>query len=133
MKSYWNYIPIVISILCGFGIGLYLVIGLGVFNQMSGLSDPAQRRTLMVFGMGLLGASMYSSKFWAIDIDEAVYENNDFLPHHLDFLGYVFTILGGGIVALVLYYLVRGGVGVSTESSEFIELTKEASLVFGFI
>ncbi len=108
-QSYWWYVPILIVMFLGYGIGGCLVFGLYFLNIFPSLTDPAARLVLMLFGMGMLGSTMYSTKWWAVDIDEAL-GKREFLPHAFDFFGYASTIVGGGITGTVLYLAVRSGV-----------------------
>ena len=107
-QSYWWYIPIVIVMILGYGIGGGLVFGLHFMNLFPCLADPTARLVLKLFGMGMLGSTMYCTKWWAIDIEDAV-EKREFLPHALDFFGYLTMIVGGGITGTVLYLAVRSG------------------------
>ena len=100
--------PILIVMLLGYGIGGCLVFGLHFLNLFPCLTDPTARLVLMLFGMGMLGSTMYCTKWWAIDVDDAV-EKREFLPHVFDFFGYATTIVGGGITGTVLYMAFKSG------------------------
>jgi hypothetical protein len=133
-KSYWYYLPIILVIISGFLIGAYLSFGVYYLNAISILKNAYGRQILSLYGVGMLGATTYCARFWSKDIEEVVYKNESFLPHFFDFIGYITLIMGGGITGVVLYLLVKTGIGVSTTSeSSKIALTGEASVLFSYI
>lgn len=75
---------------------------------MSSVTNPTARLVLKLFGMGMLGSTMYCTKWWATDIEEAM-AKPEFLPHPFDCFGYATTIVGGGITGTVLYMAVKSG------------------------
>lgn len=56
----------------------------------------------------MLGSTMYCTKWWAKDIDEAICKPQ-FLPHAFDCFGYATTVIGGGITGTVLYLAINSG------------------------
>lgn len=107
-KHYWWYLPIALVILTGYGLGGGLVFGLQFLDWLPALTNNTARLTLKLFGMGILGSTMYCTKWWAEDMDEAI-AKPEFLPHPLDFIGYSTTIVGGGITGTLLYMAFRSG------------------------
>jgi hypothetical protein len=107
-QSYWWYVPILLVMGLGYAIGGCLVFGLHFLNWVPSLTDNTARLVLKLFGMGMLGSTMYCTKWWAKDIDEAI-GRPEVLPHPFDFFGYATTIVGGGITGTVLYMAFRSG------------------------
>jgi hypothetical protein len=128
-QNFWWYVPIVLVMLLGYGLGGGLVFGLYFLNWLPSLTEKIARLVLELFGMGMLGSTMYCTKYWAIDIDDVV-THPEFLPHKFDWFGYAVTIIGGGITGTVLYMAFSSGtlmalsnptnVGIRTVSSFFI-------------
>jgi hypothetical protein len=117
-QSYWWYIPIVVVMLLGYGLSGSLVFGLHFLGWFPSLTDKTARLTLELFGMGMLGATMYCTKWWAKDMDRALCKPK-YLPHFFDAVGYSTTIVGGGITGAVLYLAFRSGALLSlTEPSQ---------------
>ncbi len=131
-KSYWCYVPIIISLALGFLAGGYLAFGTKFLNTFPSVKNETGRLVLILFGMGLLGATTYSSRFWAKDVDEVVYEGKDFLPHIYDFVGYITTIVGGGITGVILYIVARTGIGIASTGSIFPELNLASSILIAY-
>ncbi len=133
-KSYWNYFPITLVIVSGFLMGGYLSFGIHYLKAFSFIENADGRLILSLYGVGMLGATTYCARFWAKDIEEVVYKNENFLPHFFDFIGYLTLILGGGITGVILFLLIKTGIGVSTTSdASKITLTGEASVLFAYI
>jgi hypothetical protein len=107
-QSYWWYVPIVLVMLLGYGLGGSLVFGLHFLGWFPSLTDSTARLTLKLFGMGMLGSTMYCTKWWAKDIEEAI-AKQEVLPHAFDCFGYATTVVGGGITGTVLYMAFRSG------------------------
>ncbi len=107
-QSYWWYIPIVLVMILGYGLGGGLVFGLHFLDWLPSLSDETARLVLKLFGMGMLGSTMYCTKYWAKDIDEAI-AKPEMMPHLFDSFGYATTIIGGAITGTVLYMAIRSG------------------------
>ena len=132
--SYWNYIPIVFVIALGFFIGGGLSFGISFLGLFPFIEDQVARKILTLFGIGMLGATTYCSRFWSKDIDDVVYESPEYLPHVLDFVGYITLILGGGLTGVISYFLIKTGIGVSTTSnSTSIQISGEASVIISYI
>ena len=132
-KNYLFYIPIVIVLLLGFAIGAYLSFGVVFLSAFPSLTDVYGRTILALFGMGMLGSSTYCAKFWSTDIDETVYDKQEFLPHLFDFIGYITLIVGGGITGVILFLLFKTGIGVSVSGEDEISLSKEASALIAYM
>ncbi len=107
-QSFLWYIPIAVVILLGYGIGGALVFGIHFLGWLPSIADDKARLILKLFGMGMLGATMYCTKWWAKDIEEAI-AKPELLPHALDWFGYSTTIIGGSITGTVLYMAVKSG------------------------
>ena len=127
-QSYWWYLPIVIILLFGYVIGGTFSFGIYFLNMFSSLSNPSARFTLMLFGMGLLGSTMYCTKWWASDMEEAV-KDKSLLPHFFDVFGYFLIIIGGGVTGVILYLAVRAGALLTISSTH----TFEPRLPFAFV
>lgn len=132
-QSYWCYIPIVSVVLLGFAIGGYLSYGVTYLNVFPCIEDHFGRKILSLFGVGILGAATYCARAWAIDIDEVVYREPKYLPHILDFIGYITLITGGGITGVILYFLAKTGISISTTANTSIDLTPEAAVLTAYI
>ena len=133
-KSYWYYVPITLVIVSGFLIGGYISFGVHYLNAISFVENAYGRLIISLYGVGMLGATTYCARFWSKDIEEVVYKNESFLPHFFDFIGYLTLIMGGGITGVILFLLVKTGIGVSTTSeASNITLTGEASVLFAYI
>ncbi len=104
-KSFWNYIQIILSLISGYVLGIFFTFGVQYLDALPFLSNQKARFALVLAGMGMLGATIYCSKYWADDIQEAM-ENPQLLPHYFDFFGYITTIIGGGITGVVLYFFI---------------------------
>ena len=130
-KSVWNYIPIILSLILGYAAGIILTFGIQYLDIFQFISNQKARFALVLFGMGILGATMYCTRFWARDIDEAI-EEPEFLPNLFDFFGYVTTIIGGGITGIILYLFVLIGGSVVIVGSELPNIKFEAALIISF-
>jgi len=71
-QSYLWYIPIVLVMILGYGLGGGLVFGLHFLDWLPSLTDDTARLVLKLFGMGMLGSTMYCTTWWAKDIEEAI-------------------------------------------------------------
>ena len=71
-QSYWWYIPIVLVMILGYGLGGGLVFGLHFLDWLPSLANETARLVLKLFGMGMLGSTMYCTKYWSEDIEEAI-------------------------------------------------------------
>lgn len=105
-QSYWWYAPVVVVLLCGYAVGGALAFGVFFLDWIPQLSSPIGRFTVSMFGMGMLGATMYSTQWWANDMEEALGEPK-FLPHFFDAFGYATTVVGGGISGVVFFMVLR--------------------------
>ena len=131
-QSYWCYIPIVLILIFGFIFGFYLTFGIKFLDVLSTFPEAA-KNILMLFGMGLLGASTYCARAWSADIYEVVYEEPKYLPHVLDFVGYITLMIGGGITGVILLFIIKTGIGISVTTNHEIQLTVEASVIIAYI
>jgi hypothetical protein len=131
-KSYWNYIPIIICILLGYITGGYLSFGVKFLNALPFITDETGRFTLILFGMGMLGASTYCMRFWGLDIEETVYSREDLLPHFYDFIGYCGTIVGGGVSGVIIYLIVKTGIIVSVSSENIPKINFGVSIIIAY-
>lgn len=129
-KSYWYYVPIAVVLLGGFLGGAALSFGVQYLGFFPFVRNEDARLAVTLFGMGVLGSTIYSCRFWARDIDEAV-DDPDVLPHFFDFVGYITTILGGGVTGVLLYLVARLGIGVIATGSQ-VSISYPAALVLGF-
>lgn len=131
-KSYYWYIPILIILILGYGIGGFLVFGIHFFNYFPSLTDATARFILKLFGMGMLGSTMFCTKYWAEDIEEAM-EESKFLPHAFDSFGYAATIIGGGITGTVLYIAFKSGIIIISATSCNLEISFPFALFIAFL
>ena len=128
-QSYWWYAPIVLALACGYLLGASLAFGVTFLGWLPVITSATGRYTASLFGMGMLGATLYAQQWWARDMDEALLKPQ-FLPHFFDAAGYVMTIFAGGVTGIILYLLVRftssavlnagNAVGVKTSAGFFI-------------
>jgi hypothetical protein len=130
-QSYWWYIPILIVLSIGYLVGGWLVFGVHFLNAFPQLTDDSARFILELLGMGMLGSTIYCSKWWAKDIEEAI-KKAEFLPHVLDFFGYATTIMWGGITGIVLYLAVRSGSFLTITNPEDAEMRLSFALFIAF-
>jgi hypothetical protein len=100
-QGYLFYVPICLTLLAGYLGGAALAFGVHYLNWWSGLQDQSARIVVVAYGMGTLGATISSTRYWARDMEDAI-SKPEFLPHALDIFGYAFTILSGGITGIVL-------------------------------
>lgn len=131
-KDYVWYFPVVIVLIGGYFVGGGLAFGIKFLNVLPDLKNETARLILLLFGMGILGATVYCTRYWADDIEECVYRNKGFLPHVFDFFGYATTIVGGGITGIISYLLVKTGLGVSSASLQINDLNLPASVIIAF-
>jgi len=130
-KSYYWYIPILVILFLGYGIGGCLVFGIHFMNFFPSLTDATARFTLKLFGMGMLGSTMYCTKYWAEDIDEAIKKPKLF-PNVFDSFGYAATIIGGGITGTILYIAFKQGLVIVLNTSYNIEIKISFALLIAF-
>ena len=123
-QSYWWYIPVLIVLTLGYFLGGWLVFGVHFLNSLPQLTNDTVRLVLKLFGMGMLGATIYCSRWWALDVEEAI-SRPEVLPHALDFFGYATTIIGGGVTGAVLYLAVRSGSSLTIATPELAGVTGE--------
>src|SRR5262249_5885556 len=100
LQSYWFYLPVICVLVGGYLAGSSLAFGVYFMNWLPAVTNSAARLILSLFGMGMLGADVYSSEYWARDIDESINEPS-VLPHLLDGFGYATTLIGGGLIGVV--------------------------------
>lgn len=132
-KSYLFYIPIILTVITGFILGGCLSFGVVYLDFFPNITHSEGRKILALFGIGMLGVSTFCARAWAKDIYEVVYENDEFLPHFFDFVGYITLIIGGGITGVILYFIFKTGIGVGTTTNTEVNLTKEASALIAYI
>lgn len=128
-QSFWNFIPIIIVLCSGYIAGGYLTFGVRYLNFFPSLTNPMARLTLILFGMGILGASIYCLKFWSNDVCRVLYEDYIKLPHIFDFLGYTLTILGGGVTGVLLYLIARIGINLASNFNTVHEINFPAAIL----
>lgn len=132
-KSYWHYCPIVLVVFLGFAVGGYLSFGVVFLDTLPSLTDHYGRTILALFGLGMLGSATNCASFWGRDINEVIYENDEFLPHFFDFFGYITLLIGGGITGVILYFIFRTGIGISTTGNETTSISNEAAAIIAYI
>jgi hypothetical protein len=130
-SCFW-YIPILIILTLGYVIGGCLVFGIHYLNWFPSLTDTTARLILKLFGMGMLGSTMYCTKYWAKDINEAILEPK-FLPHAFDSFGYAATVIGGGITGTILYMAIKSGAILILTDSSNIETRLSFALFIAFL
>lgn len=130
-QSYYWYIPIVIIILSSYVVGAILSFGVQFFEVFKGIQDPKARLVLTLFGMGILGATMYCSRWWCVDMECSI-KDSSLSPHMYDCVGYLTVIFGGGITGVLLYFTVKLGIILTVTSPKTVELRTPASLIVAF-
>ncbi len=130
-QSYWYYLPIVLVLAIGYAVGGALAFGVYFLGWFEGLTQPVARLTLSMFGMGVLGATLYASRWWSIDMDEAI-AKTEYLPHLFDAFGYATSIVAGGIMGVVLYLATRAGIILVTSDGASAELRPGVALLVAF-
>lgn len=130
-QSYWWYIPIIFMLGLGFLIGGWFVFGVHFLNAIPQLTNKTARLVLELFGMGMLGSTIYCTKWWAVDIEEAI-KKAEVLPHALDFFGYATTIIGGGVTGTILYLAVRSGSFLTITNTTDAEMRLSFALFIAF-
>jgi hypothetical protein len=105
-QSYWWYAPIVVILCIGYAAGGALAFGVTFLGWLPVIGTADGRMVLAIFGMGMLGATMYATQWWARDMEEATHRPS-VLPHCFDMFGYAMTIVGGGITGVVFFLALR--------------------------
>jgi len=132
MKNSFWYVPVIITIAFGYIAGGYLSFGVQYLGVLPCITDEEARFVLMVFGVGMLGGTTLSSKYWAIDINEVFYLGKaEFKPHPFDFFGYLSMIIEGGITGLVLVFLVKTGLVIITSHVD-LEINLPATFLIAY-
>ncbi|MFB6368177.1 MAG: hypothetical protein ABEJ00_00965 [Gemmatimonadota bacterium] len=119
--------PEVSALTVGFLAGAVLAFGVRFLGVLPGLGDAMARRTLVLFGMGTLGATVYGTAVWPRRGTPALYSS----PLYRLATGLA-TILGGGVAGIVVYLAVKAAIagaviGVGTPRIRF-----SAALVIAF-
>lgn len=130
-KSYWFYVPIVLALAAGYIMGGVLTFGVYFLNFFPELTNQTARLILTLFGMGMLGSTMYCIRFWAQDIDESI-QKPELLPNLFDAFAYLATIIGGGITGVLLYLIVRTGTQLALVANDLKDLRIESALIIAF-
>lgn len=131
-RSLWWYGPVVFVIMAGFAFGGAFSYGTAYLGWFSAISAPEGRLYLELFGTGLIGASFNCAKWWSLDHDEAL-ENEAVRPTALDAFGYATTIVGGGVMGIILYLLVRYGVTLVVVDGATSNIKPGAAVLLAFI
>lgn len=98
-------------------------------NALPQVDDENARFTVVLYGMGVLGATLYASYYFAKDANQVMYKDDALCPNFLDFLGYGILIGGGGITGLVLYMVAKTGTFLLYTQPEATELIFSTSLL----
>jgi hypothetical protein len=130
-QSYWFYAPIVMVLGIAYLIGGALAFGVHFLGWFAMLTEQTPRLILALFGMGMLGATSYSVRWWAKDMEEAL-RDPALLPHAFDAFGYAATIVGGGITGVMLYLVARGAAAVAVDSVSPPMLRPSVAFVLAF-
>jgi hypothetical protein len=130
-QNYGWYLPIVVVIGSGYLAGGVLSFGVQFLHCLPAVQGHSARLTLVLFGCGMLGGSVLATRYWAVDMEQAI-ENPGLLPHALDCFGYATTIVGGGIVGVVFYLALRSGLFLTTTAEHVPELRLSAAVVIAF-
>lgn len=129
-QSFIWYIPIVFVLILGYGVGLF-VFGLHFLNWFPSLTDNMARLTIELFGMGIIGANMYCTQWWAKDLEAALQDDNN-LPNAFDFIAYATLIVGGGITGIILNIAIKSGILLVITNSSNIEINTTFSFFISF-
>lgn len=108
INYFWHIAAV---ILAGYAIGSTLSFGASFTPLLSLAGIPAARTALTLFGLGLIGSSLYCMEIWYKDLDDSI-KSEDKYPHQFDATGYAFWILGGGVTGVALYVLVAFGMSM---------------------
>lgn len=130
-QSFLFYVPIVLVIGLGYLAGAALAFGVQFLNLLPCVQGYLSRLTIMLFGCGMLGATLSATRWWALDIDEA-FERPEFLPHALDWFGYATTIVGGGITGVILYLGIRAGIFLTVSGEHISAVRLPVAIVLSF-
>jgi hypothetical protein len=131
-RSLWWYGPVVLVITAGFAFGGALSYGTAYLGWFPAIDAPEGRFYLELFGTGLIGASFNCAKWWSLDHDEAL-ENEAVRPTALDAFGYATTIVGGGVMGIILYLLVRYGVTLVVADGATSNIKPGAAALLAFV
>ena len=131
VQSYWLYLPIVLVLGFGYFAGGILTFGVYFLGLFESVANPTARLTIVLFGMGLIGATMYCTRWWALDMEEAL-KDKALLPHFFDSFGYLTNIIGGGITGVLLYLFFKAGVALTISAQGMTEIRLPAALVIAF-
>ena len=70
-RSLGWYIPILIVLATGYAMGAAFAFGTAFLGWWP-VTDPAGQLCLELYGMGMLGATLYCSKWWSLDHEQAL-------------------------------------------------------------
>lgn len=129
------YLAIGVVILSGFFIGMFGWFSVAFLDPTwipETVPDRA-RQLLSVMALGVAGASIQCSIFFAKEINQKVEQGHQVRlpdPNFTDVFGYTFQLVGGGVTALVLYLAILAGVLVFTTDEG---MTTEAGWLVGLV
>ena len=122
-------VPVLVS---GYLVGGVLAFAIPYAGVLRCITDATGRLALQLYGMGMLGASLYCSKWWSRDLAQAVEERGP-PPNLLDACGYAFTIVGGGVTGVVFYIVARSGMNLLSGSGSQSAVRPGAGAVLALI
>jgi hypothetical protein len=130
-QCFSNYRAIMLVISFGYVSGAALSFGVLYLDFLNVVESQVGKYTLAMFGLGMLGASMYCSQWWAKDMEEAIAEPK-YLPHQFDYFGYITTIIGGGISGVVFFMVLRVTSGIALTTDGTLAVRPVAGFVVAF-
>ena len=118
-SKYW-FLPVFCIVILGYAVGLSIWFTAAFFDLFADL-HPEARLLVQVFGLGLVGAAVHSTIYFAKDANDVLYslqECDTRTPHFLEPFGYCLHIISGGCTALALYFAFKVGLVVFSQSDQ---------------
>lgn len=127
-RSGW---PVAAALAMGFLAGATLAFGIRFLGLLPGLGDAMARRTLVLCGMGMLGATVYGSVAWT-GRRAPDGEGPDPGPPIRRFVLHLATVAGGGVAGLVLYLAVKAAIAGALVGGGTPRIRFSAAVVIAF-
>lgn len=120
--------PEVSALTFGFLAGAVLAFGVRFLGVLPSLGDAMARRTLVLCGMGMLGATVYGSAVWPRRENPACRN----APLYRLAIGLT-AILGGGVAGIVVYLAVKAAIAGAVVGIGTPQIRFSAGLVIAFV
>lgn len=121
-----------VALAAGYLAGAALSFGVRFLNFLPGLEDPMTRRTLVLCGMGFLGATVYGTVAWSFGSGEAEEEATSGGHRPESLTRRLATILAGGVTGVVFYLAVKAVMALSLAGGGTPQIRFSAALVIAF-